>query len=56
MKDGEDRRRSTVLTGNMVVPAIKAQDRDSGPGTAMLSQRDTGQEPVGPARNSTGLV
>lgn len=28
MEDGKDRRKSIVLTGNMVVPAIRAQGRD----------------------------
>lgn len=48
MKDGEDRRKSTVLTGNMVVLAIKAQDRGPGPGTTMLSQGGAEQEPALP--------
>lgn len=56
MKDGEDRTKSTVLTRIMVVLAIRAQDRDPGPETTMLSQWDAEQEPVGPARSSSGLV
>lgn len=55
MKDGEDRRKSTVLTGDVVVLAIKAQGRDPGPETTMLSQWDAEQEPAAPARSSTGL-
>lgn len=56
MKDGEERRKSPVLTKMMVVLAIRAQDRDPGPETTILSQWDAEQEPVGPARSSTGLV
>lgn len=56
MKDGEDRRRCTVLTGNVVVPAIRTQDRDPGSETTTLSQWDAKQEPVGPARSSTELM
>lgn len=54
--DGEDRRKNTVLTRIMVEPAIRAQDRDPGPETTMLSQWDAEQETVGPARSSTGLL
>lgn len=56
MQDGEGRRKSTVLTRNMVVPAIRAQNGDPGPEPTMLSQWDAEQEPVGPARSSTELM